>query len=65
MVLLSNSTPSGILSLSLIKDNMYNEETRRKNIYIDTSQTLVTLTESRDISKNKSIKRCNKSRGKS
>ena len=37
VVSLSNSAPDGVLSLSMIKDSLYNEETRRKDMGMYTS----------------------------
>ncbi|KAK9119320.1 hypothetical protein Scep_017413 [Stephania cephalantha] len=50
VVSLSNSAPGGVLSLSMVRDSLYDEETRRKDKEIDTSQALVTTEEHRGIS---------------
>lgn len=42
VVLINNSTPNGVVTLSTVKDSLYNKETRRKDIGTDTSQALVT-----------------------
>ena len=65
VVSLSNFALNGVLSLSMVKDSLYNEETRRKDMGIDTSQALVTVTENRGGSKCKGPKGRFKSRGKS
>ena len=41
MVSLSNSAPNGVLQLAMVKDNLFNEETRRKDMCKDNAQTLV------------------------
>ncbi|CAA0840400.1 Unknown protein, partial [Striga hermonthica] len=60
VVSLSNSAPEGKLTLTQVKDNMFNEETRRKDSGASSSQTLVTETRRRS----KSRGRSNKSRDK-
>uniref|UniRef100_A0A2N9FX16 Integrase catalytic domain-containing protein n=1 Tax=Fagus sylvatica TaxID=28930 RepID=A0A2N9FX16_FAGSY len=42
VVSLSNSTPNGVLQLAMVKDSLFNEETRRKDMGKDDAQALVT-----------------------
>ena len=37
MVSLSNSTPNGVITINMVKDNMFNEETRRKELGISSN----------------------------
>ena len=41
VVTISNSAPDGVLSLDVIKESMFNEEIRRKEMGVDNSQALV------------------------
>ena len=41
VVTISNSDPDGVLSLDVIKDSMFNEEIRRKEMGVDNSHALV------------------------
>ena len=41
MVTISNSAPDGVLLLDTIKESMFNEELRRKEMGVDNSQALV------------------------
>ena len=42
VVSLSNSTPNGVITINMVKDNMFNEETRRKELGISSNiETLV------------------------
>ena len=56
VVLLSNSTSNEKLSLVQLKDNVFNEETRRKDLRIDNSQTLVVENKGRSKSRRRSRK---------
>ena len=56
VVSLSNSAPSGQLTLSQVKDSMFNEETKRKDLGSSSSQTLVTKNRGRSKSKGQSSK---------
>jgi hypothetical protein len=38
----SNSTLNGVLQLAMVKDRLFNEETRRRHIGRDNAQALVT-----------------------
>ena len=60
---LSNSSPNGVLQLTVVKDSLFNEETRRKDMGKDNAQTLVT--ENRGRSKTRNSKGHSKSRSKS
>ena len=43
MVSLSNSTPNGVITVNMVKDNMFNEETKRKELGISSNtEALVT-----------------------
>jgi hypothetical protein len=42
VVSLSNFTPNGVLQPTMVKDNLFNEETRTKDIDKDNVETLVT-----------------------
>ena len=41
MVSLSNFAPTGVLQLAIVKDSLFNEETRRKDMSKDNAQALV------------------------
>ena len=56
VVSLSNSAPDGALTLSQVKDSMFNEETRRKDMGSSSSQALVTENRGRSKSKGRSNK---------
>lgn len=45
VVSFSNYVLSSVLSLYVIKDSLHNEDTKRKDMGIETSQTLTTTTE--------------------
>ena len=62
VVSLSNSSPNGVLQLTMVKDSLFNEETRRKDMGKDNAQTLVT--ENRGRSKTRNSKGHSKSRSK-
>ena len=53
VVTLSNSAPSGVLSLSTVKDSMLNEELRRRELGM-TGESSALVTENRGRSKSKS-----------
>ena len=57
---LSNSAPNGVLQLAMVKDSLFNEETRRKDISKDNAQALVTKNGGK--SKTRNSKGCGKSR---
>ena len=59
VVSLSNSTPNGVLQLPMVKDSLFNEETRRKDMGKDNAQALVTKNKGRSKTRN------SKGRGKS
>ncbi|VFQ66421.1 unnamed protein product [Cuscuta campestris] len=61
VVSISNSAPDGVLSLDVIKESMFNEELRRKEMGVDISQALVV--ENRGISKSRGPKGRGKSKG--
>uniref|UniRef100_A0A2N9HS85 Integrase catalytic domain-containing protein n=1 Tax=Fagus sylvatica TaxID=28930 RepID=A0A2N9HS85_FAGSY len=63
VVSLSNSTPNGVLQLAMVKDSLFNEETRRKDMAKDDAQALVT--ENRGRSKGRNSKGSGKSRSQS
>ena len=42
VVSLSNFTPNGVLQPVMVKDNLFNEETRTKDMDKDNAETLVT-----------------------
>ena len=63
VVSLSNFAPNGVLQLAMVKDSLFNEETRRKDIGKDNSQVLVT--ENRGRSKTRNSKERGKSRSQS
>ena len=43
VVSLSNSSPNGVITVNMVKDNMFNEEARRKDLDIfSNTETLVT-----------------------
>lgn len=50
VVSLSNSAPDGQLTLSQVKDSMFNEETRRKDLGASSSEALVTENKGRNTS---------------
>ena len=50
IVTISNSNPNGALSMELVKENLFNEETRRK-VY-ETENAQVLIIESRERNKN-------------
>lgn len=54
VVTISNSAPDGVLFLDVIKESMFNEEIRRKEMGIDNSQALVV--ENRERSKSRGPK---------
>ena len=39
---ISNSAPNGVLQLAMVKDSLFNEETRRKDMGKDDTHALVT-----------------------
>ena len=41
VVSISNSAPNGVLQLAMVKDSLFNEETRRKDMGMDDAQALV------------------------
>ena len=51
VVSLSNSTPNGVLQLAMVKDSLFNEETRRKDMGKDITQALVTKNRGRSKSR--------------
>ena len=59
MVSLSNSAPNGVLQLAVVKDSLFNEETRRKDMGKDNAQALVI--ENSGKSKTRNSKGCGKS----
>ena len=59
----SNSALNGVLQLAMVKDSLFNEETRRKDIGKDNAQAFVT--ENRGRSKTRNSKGCGKSRSQS
>ena len=63
MVLLSNSAPNGVLQLVMVKDSLFNEETRRK--YMGKDNALALVTENRGRSKTRYSKGRSKSRSQS
>ena len=63
VVSLSNSAPNGVLQLAMVKDSLFNEETRRKDMGKDNAQVLVT--KNRGWSKTRNSKGCGKSRSRS
>ena len=63
MVSLSNSASNGVLQLAMVKDSLFNEETRRKDMGKDNAQALVI--EKRGRSKTRNSKGCGKSRSQS
>ena len=66
VVSLSNSAPNGKLTMSMVKDALFNEETRRKDIGSDQSHALVTEKRGRQREGNQSRWRGrSKSRGRS
>ena len=52
MVSLSNSAPNGVLQLAMVKDSLFNEETRRKDMGKDNAQALVTENKGRSKTRN-------------
>jgi hypothetical protein len=63
VVSLSNSASNGVLQLVMVKDSLFNEETRRKDMGKDDAQDLVT--ENRGRSKGRNSKGHGKSRSQS
>ena len=57
---LSNFAPTGVLQLAIVKDSLFNEETRRKDMSKDNAQALVI--ENRGRSETRNSKGCGKSR---
>ena len=51
VVSLSNSTPNGVLQLAMVKDSLFNEGTRRKDMGKDITQALVTKNRGRSKSR--------------
>ena len=60
---LSNSTLNGVLQLAMVKDSLFNEETRRKDKGKDNAQALVT--DNKGMSKTRNSKGHGKSRSQS
>ena len=56
---LSNFAPTGVLQLAIVKDSLFNEETRRKDMSKDNAQALVIENRGRSETRN------SKGRGKS
>uniref|UniRef100_A0A2N9EW40 Integrase catalytic domain-containing protein n=1 Tax=Fagus sylvatica TaxID=28930 RepID=A0A2N9EW40_FAGSY len=52
VVSLSNSAPNGVLQLAMVKDSLFNEETRRKDMGKDDAQALVTENRGRSKGRN-------------
>ena len=63
VVSLSNSAPNGKLTLDMVKDSMFNEESRRKDIGSDQTQALVI--ENKGMNMNRGSWKGSKSRSKS
>uniref|UniRef100_A0A2N9IAG3 CCHC-type domain-containing protein n=1 Tax=Fagus sylvatica TaxID=28930 RepID=A0A2N9IAG3_FAGSY len=63
VVSLSNFAPNGVLQLAMVKDSLFNEETRRKDMGKDDAQALVT--ENRGRSRGRNSKGRGKSRSQS
>ena len=63
VVSLSNSASNGVLQLAMVKDSLFNEETRRKDMGKDDAQALVT--ENRGRSKGRNSKGRSKSKSQS
>ncbi|CAH9088439.1 unnamed protein product [Cuscuta epithymum] len=63
VVTISNSAPDGVLSLDVIKESMFNEEIRRKEMGVDNTHALVV--ENRGRSKSRGPKGHNNSRSRS
>ena len=63
VVSFSNSAPNGVLQLAMVKDSLFNEETRRKDMGKDNAQALVT--ENRGRSRGRNSKGRGKSRSQS
>ena len=63
VVLLSNFIPNGVLQLAMVKDSLFNEETRRKDMGKDNA--LAFVTENRGRSKIRNFKGHSKSRSQS
>ena len=63
VVSFSNSTPNGVLQLTMVKGSLFNEETRRKDMGKDNAQALVT--ENRGRSRGRNSKGRGKSRSQS
>ena len=49
---LSNFAPNGVLQLAMVKDSLFNEEIRRKDMGKDNAQTLVTENKGRSETRN-------------
>ena len=60
---LSNFAPTGVLQLAIVKDSLFNEETRRKDMSKDNAQALVI--ENRGRSETRNSKRRGKSKSQS
>ena len=52
VVSLSNFAPNGVLQLAMVKDSLFNEEIRRKDMGKDNAQTLVTENKGRSETRN-------------
>ena len=67
VVSLSNSAPNGLITVNMVKNNIFNEEARRKELGISSNiETLVTERRVRSKSRKPSNDyNCDKSRGKS
>uniref|UniRef100_A0A2N9FMC5 Integrase catalytic domain-containing protein n=1 Tax=Fagus sylvatica TaxID=28930 RepID=A0A2N9FMC5_FAGSY len=52
VVSFSNSAPNGVLQLAMVKDNLFNEETRRKDVGKDNAHALVTKNRGRTRGRN-------------
>lgn len=65
VVTISNSAPDGVLSLDVIKDSMFNEEIRRKEMGVDNSQALVVENRGRGKSRGPKGRDNSRSRSKS
>ena len=63
VVSLNNSTPNDVLQLATVKDSLFNEESRRKDMGKDNAQALVTKNMSK--SKSRHFKEHGKSKSQS
>ena len=63
VVSFSNSAPNGVLQLAMVKDSLFNEKTRRKDVGKDNAQALDT--ENKGRSKTRNSKGHGKSRSQS